>query len=330
MAETLLSIEDLKTYFYTKSGVVKAVDGVSFSIEKGKTLGVVGESGSGKSITAMSILQLIQSPPGRIVSGRIMFDGVNLLELSPKEIRKIRGNEISMIFQDTMTSLNPVLTVGEQLSEVIMLHRKLDKKDAQAKTVEMLGLVGLPDPGKRVKSYPHELSGGMRQKVMIAMALSCNPKLLIADEPTTALDVTMQAQILELMNDLKEKLNTSIMMITHDLGIIAGICDYVVIMYAGKLVEYAGIEDVFKSPQHPYTLGLLASLPKIEEEHSESRLKAIEGFPPDPRNMPFGCSFAPRCRKAVERCFREQPVSREFNERHLVSCHLVASKLNRG
>ena len=328
MAETLLSIEDLRTYFYTEAGVVKAVDGVSFSIEKGKTLGVVGESGSGKSITAMSILQLIPSPPGRIAGGRIMFEGVNLLEKTPEEIRKIRGNEISMIFQDPMTSLNPVLTVGEQLIEVIVLHQKLDQKAAREKAAEMLGLVGIPDPDKRLKAYPHEFSGGMRQRAMIAMALSCNPKLLIADEPTTALDVTIQAQILELMNDLKEKLNTSIMMITHDLGVIAEICDDVVVMYAGKPVEYADVETIFASPQHPYTWGLLASLPKVEGENRQ-RLEAIEGLPPDLRNMPPGCPFAPRCPKAVEICFREQPVSREIVQGHSVACHLTGSKLSR-
>jgi len=328
VAETLLSIEDLKTYFYTDAGVVKAVDGVSFSIEKGKTLGVVGESGSGKSITAMSILQLIPSPPGRIAGGRIIFEGVNLLEKSPEEIRKIRGNEISMIFQDPMTSLNPVLTVGEQLTEVIILHQKLDKKAARIKAAEMLGLVGIPDPDKRLKAYPHEFSGGMRQRAMIAMALSCNPKLLIADEPTTALDVTIQAQILELMNDLKAKLNTSIMMITHDLGVIAEICDDVVVMYAGKPVEYADVQTIFTSPQHPYTWGLLASLPKIEGENRQ-RLEAIEGLPPDLRNMPPGCPFAPRCPKAVEICFREQPVSREIVQGHSVACHLTGSKLSR-
>ena len=328
MAETLLSIEDLRTYFYTEAGVVKAVDGVSFSIEKGKTLGVVGESGSGKSITAMSILQLIPSPPGRIAGGRIMFEGVNLLEKTPEEIRKIRGNEISMIFQDPMTSLNPVLTVGEQLIEVIVLHQKLDQKAAREKAAEMLGLVGISDPDKRLKAYPHEFSGGMRQRAMIAMALSCNPKLLIADEPTTALDVTIQAQILELMNDLKAKLNTSIMMITHDLGVIAEICDDVVVMYAGKPVEYADVETIFASPQHPYTWGLLASLPKVEGENRQ-RLEAIEGLPPDLRNMPPGCPFAPRCPKAVEICFREQPVSREIVQGHSVACHLTGSKLSR-
>ena len=328
MAETLLSIEDLRTYFYTEAGVVKAVDGVSFSIEKGKTLGVVGESGSGKSITAMSILQLIPSPPGRIAGGRIIFEGVNLLEKAPEEIRKIRGNEISMIFQDPMTSLNPVLTVGEQLTEVIILHQKLDKKAARIKAAEMLGLVGIPDPDKRLKAYPHEFSGGMRQRAMIAMALSCNPKLLIADEPTTALDVTIQAQILELMNDLKAKLNTSIMMITHDLGVIAEICDDVVVMYAGKPVEYADVQTIFTSPQHPYTWGLLASLPKIEGENRQ-RLEAIEGLPPDLRNMPPGCPFAPRCPKAMEICFREQPVSREIVQGHSVACHLTGSKLSR-
>lgn len=321
MAETLLAVEDLKTYFYTEAGVVKAVDGVSFTLKKGETLGVVGESGSGKSITAMSILQLIASPPGRIVGGKIIFNGENLLDKSPEEIRKIRGNEIAMIFQDPMTSLNPVLTIGEQLIEVIILHQKLDKKSAAKKAVEMLSLVGIPEAEKRLKAYPHQFSGGMRQRAMIAMALSCNPKLLIADEPTTALDVTIQAQILKLMNDLKERFHTSIMMITHDLGVVAEICDDVVVMYAGRPVEYADVNTLFESPLHPYTWGLLASLPRIDDREKK-RLEPIEGLPPDLVNMPPGCPFAPRCKKAMEICRVQRPEYREIKKGHLVACHL--------
>lgn len=321
MAETLLAVEDLKTYFYTEAGVVKAVDGVSFTLKKGETLGVVGESGSGKSITAMSILQLIASPPGRIVGGKIIFNGENLLDKSPEEIRKIRGNEIAMIFQDPMTSLNPVLTIGEQLIEVIILHQKLDKKSAAKKAVEMLSLVGIPEAEKRLKAYPHQFSGGMRQRTMIAMALSCNPKLLIADEPTTALDVTIQAQILKLMNDLKERFHTSIMMITHDLGVVAEICDDVVVMYAGRPVEYADVNTLFESPLHPYTWGLLASLPRIDDREKK-RLEPIEGLPPDLVNMPPGCPFAPRCKKAMEICRVQRPEYREIKKGHLVACHL--------
>ncbi len=320
MAENLLAIEDLKTYFYTPSGVVKAVDGVSFSLKKGETLGVVGESGSGKSITAMSILQLIPSPPGKIAGGRIVFNGDNLLEKSEEEIRRIRGNDISMIFQDPMTSLNPVLTIGEQLTEVIVLHQKLDKTAAAARAAEMLRLVGIPEAEKRLKSYPHEFSGGMRQRAMIAIALSCHPKLLIADEPTTALDVTIQAQILELMNDLKDKFETSIMLITHDLGVVAEVCDHVVVMYAGRPVEYADVETLFEAPLHPYTWGLLASLPKIEER-GKQRLEAIEGTPPDLRHMPTGCAFAPRCSKAQTVCREKQPLYRQVREGHYVACH---------
>ncbi|HEX3031050.1 MAG TPA: ABC transporter ATP-binding protein [Bacillota bacterium] len=321
MAETLLAIENLKTYFYTEAGVVKAVDGVTFNLKKGETLGVVGESGSGKSITAMSILQLIPSPPGKIAGGKILFDGQNLLEKSPEEIRKIRGNEISMIFQDPMTSLNPVLTIGEQLVEVIALHQKLDRKAAQAKAAEMLGLVGIPEAAKRLKCYPHEFSGGMRQRAMIAMALSCNPKLLIADEPTTALDVTIQAQILDLMNELKQKFNTSIMMITHDLGVVAETCDDVVVMYAGSPVEYADAATLFEGPLHPYTWGLLDSLPKVDGDVKQ-RLEPIEGAPPDLLNMPEGCAFAPRCKKAMDKCHGEKPAYREIREGHFVACHL--------
>lgn len=316
-----MSIEDLKTYFYTPSGVVKAVDGVSFSLKKGETLGVVGESGSGKSITAMSILQLIPSPPGKISGGRIIFNGENLLEKNPEEIRKIRGNDISMIFQDPMTSLNPVLTIGQQLTEVIILHQKVDKTAATVKAAEMLRLVGIPEAEKRLKSYPHEFSGGMRQRAMIAMALSCHPKLLIADEPTTALDVTIQAQILDLMNELKEKLETSIMIITHDLGVVAELCNHVVVMYAGRPVEYTDVETLFETPLHPYTWGLLSSLPKIEEQ-GKHRLQAIEGAPPDLRYMPAGCAFAPRCGKATARCHEKQPQYRQVRDGHFIACHL--------
>lgn len=316
----LLEVRDLETHFYTEAGIVKAVNGVSFEIKKGKTLGIVGESGSGKSITAMSIMRLIESPPGKIVNGVINFKGSDLLKKSNKEMRNIRGNEIAMIFQDPMTSLNPVIKVGEQIAEAIELHQKLSKKDAWIKATEMLEKVGISEAKTRVNQYPHEFSGGMRQRVMIAMALSCNPELLIADEPTTALDVTIQAQILDLMGELKNQFNTSIIMITHDLGVVAEVCDEVLVMYAGKPVERADINTLFDNPKHPYTLGLFGSLPNVEED--VERLAPIDGMPPDLRNLPTGCSFAARCKDACEKCLKEVPVLKEIEKNHYVACHL--------
>lgn len=316
--ELLLKLEDLQTYFYTDDGVVKSVDGVSFDIFKGETLGVVGESGCGKSVTSLSIMRLIPIPPGKIAGGHIWFDGEDLVKKTEAEMRKIRGNDISMIFQEPMTSLNPVYTVGDQISEVIILHQKVSKKEALEQTVEMLRKVGIPSPEKRVHEYPHQLSGGMRQRVMIAMALSCNPKLLIADEPTTALDVTIQAQILELMKELKDEFNTAIMLITHDLGVVAEVCDRIAVMYAGKIVEYSDVETIFGRPQHPYTWGLLKSIPKLEGH--VGRLMTIEGVVPSPLNLPKGCTFNPRCRFSTDKCRESMPDIHEIRPGHSVRC----------
>ena len=295
----VLEVADLRTHFFTLDGVVKAVDGVSFSVENGETLGIVGESGCGKSITAMSILRLIASPPGRIVGGAIRFQGTNLLELDDVEMQQIRGNQISMIFQEPMTSLNPVLTVGKQISESLMLHRGLSKRAARNEAVEMLKLVNIPVPETRVDEYPHQLSGGMRQRVMIAMALACDPKVLIADEPTTALDVTIQAQILDLMVEIQEKLGTAVILITHDLGVVAENADRVVVMYAGKKVEEANVNELFGSPTHPYTKGLLGSVPRLDVRETAGsrpeRLNEIKGIVPSLNRLPPGCAYAPRC-----------------------------------
>ncbi|AZR73692.1 peptide ABC transporter ATP-binding protein [Anoxybacter fermentans] len=316
--ELLLKLEDLKTYFYTEDGVVRAIDGVNFEIYKGETLGVVGESGCGKSVTSLSIMRLIPNPPGKIVGGHIWFDGEDLLTKSEAEMRKIRGNDISMIFQEPMTSLNPVYTVGDQIAEAIILHQKVSKKEAMERAVEMLKKVGIPSPEKRVYEYPHQLSGGMRQRVMIAMALSCNPKLLIADEPTTALDVTIQAQILELMKELKEEFNTAIMLITHDLGVVAEVCDRVAVMYAGKVVEYSDVNTIFGNPRHPYTWGLLKSIPKLDSQ--VKRLLTIEGVVPNPLHLPEGCKFHPRCRFATDKCRESEPEIEELSPGHSVRC----------
>lgn len=314
----LLEVKDLKTYFYTDDGVVKAVDGVNFSVEAGKTIGIVGESGCGKSITAMSILRLIPDPPGRIVNGEIIFEGEDLTKVSDERIREIRGNNISMIFQEPMTSLNPVFTVGYQIGEVLMLHQKLNEEEARERAIEMISLVGIPNPERIVDEYPHQLSGGMRQRIMIAMALACQPKLLIADEPTTALDVTIQAQILELMNDLKNRLNTSIMLITHDLGVIAEMADHVIVMYSGKVVEDAPVLELFNNPKHPYTIGLMRSIPSLVQEGE--RLETIPGMVPNPLYLPKGCYFHPRCKFAIEECKHVQPELREIGPGHKAAC----------
>jgi peptide/nickel transport system ATP-binding protein/oligopeptide transport system ATP-binding protein len=309
---------DLKTYFSTDEGLVRAVDGVSFQVQQGRTLGVVGESGCGKSVASLSILRLIPSPPGRIAGGQIFFKGRDLLKLSEGQMRKIRGNEISMIFQEPMTSLNPVFTCGDQIVEAIVLHQGKTKKEAKARAVEMLKLVGIPSPQQRVDEYPHQLSGGMRQRVMIAMALSCNPSLLIADEPTTALDVTIQAQILELLAKLGEELAMSVMVITHDLGVIAEVADRVVVMYAGRVAEYADVDPLFNSPLHPYTVGLLQSIPRLGER--QDRLKVIPGVVPNPLNFPSACRFNPRCPLVEERCRTEEPNLEEHSPGHFVRC----------
>jgi oligopeptide/dipeptide ABC transporter ATP-binding protein len=323
MGEPLLEIRNLKTCFYTEDGVVPAIENVSFSLDKGETIGIVGESGSGKSVTALSVMRLIPNPPGRIECGEIIFEGENLLEKRMDQMRGIRGNDIAMIFQEPMTSLNPVLTVGDQIMEAIVLHQKLSKQDAKAKAVHMLRLVGIPSPERRVNDYPHQMSGGMRQRVMIAMALSCNPKLLIADEPTTALDVTVQAQILELMMALKDDLGTSVMLITHDLGVIAETADKVVVMYAGNVVEKAGVRELFREPAHPYTMGLLGSIPKLSED--SKRLQSIEGVVPSPFNMPKGCRFSPRCGHAMDICREREPVFAKIADGHHVSCWKYAA-----
>lgn len=306
MSEKLLEVKNLKTYFYTDDGVVKSVDGVSFSVEKGKTLGIVGESGCGKSITSLSIMQLVETPPGKIVDGEIIYEGEDLLKKNKEEMRKIRGGQIAMIFQEPMTSLNPVFTVGEQIMEALRIHTDLDKHQAKERAIEMLKLVKIPLAEKRFNEYPHQLSGGMRQRVMIAMALSCNPKLLICDEPTTALDVTIQAQILDLINELKEKLGTSIMMITHDLGVIAEVADDVMVMYAGRVVEYGSADAIYELPKHPYTAGLMDCIPKLSDA-DDKRLSVIEGMVPSFDQMPKGCAFCPRCTEAKKICAEKVP-----------------------
>lgn len=320
MAKDLVEFKNLKTYFYTEDGIVKAVNDVSFKIKEGETVGVVGESGCGKSVTSMSLMRLIPNPPGKIVDGDILFEGKSILALSDEEMREIRGNKISVIFQEPMTSLNPVFTVGDQISEAVILHQKLSKEEARNKAIEMIKLVGIPRAEELVDAYPHELSGGMRQRIMIAMALSCNPKLLIADEPTTALDVTIQAQILDLMRNIKEKLNTAIMLITHDLGVIAEMADYVVVMYAGKVAEEAPVKELFKEPMHPYTMGLLKSKPILNQE--EKRLYSIPGQVPNPIGMPDHCYFCDRCDKAIDICKKQIPPLKEVKPGHKVACWL--------
>ncbi|GAC1367196.1 MAG: ABC transporter ATP-binding protein [Ktedonobacteraceae bacterium] len=307
MAVNLLEVNNLKTYFFTRGGVVKAVDDVSFVMRPGETLGVVGESGCGKSVTALSIMRLIASPPGKIVAGEIHFNGEDILEKSQDELTDLRGSKISMIFQDPMTSLNPVFTVGYQIAETVKRHRG-DMSDDQAwkRALEMLDLVHIPESKRRAKNYPHEFSGGMRQRVMIAIALACNPQLLIADEPTTALDVTIQAQILELMKGLSQDFGTAVMLITHDLGVVAGTCQWVNVMYAGRIVESAPVQQIFETPAYPYTLGLLQSIPRLNEPRG-SRLTPIAGQPPDLAHPPVGCPYAPRCPKVQSRCRQERP-----------------------
>jgi len=321
MPEKLLTVKNLKTYFTTDSGTAKAVDGVSFSIDRGETLGLVGESGCGKSVTSLSIMRLIPDPPGKIVGGSIKFRGRNLIDLPDDEMREVRGNDIAMIFQEPMTSLNPVYTCGFQIDEAVRLHQNLDAEAARAKTVEMLQLVGMPDPEQRANEYPHQLSGGMRQRVMIAMALSCTPDVLIADEPTTALDVTIQAQILELLERLQSELGMAVLMITHDLGVIAEVADRVAIMYAGKIVETASVEQIFEHPRHPYTIGLLESIPKLHEK--TDKLSVIPGTVPDATRFPEGCRFAPRCSRAEDICRTREPALlavEQPGEEHAIAC----------
>jgi len=321
----LLEIKDLKTYFFTYEGVAKAVDGVTYRLGKGEPLGVVGESGCGKSVTALSILRLIPIPPGKVVGGEIFFKGKNLLDLPEDEMRKIRGNRISMIFQEPMTSLNPVFTVGNQIQETFRLHQGLSKRESLEKTVEMLQFVNIPTPEKCVERYPHELSGGMRQRVMIAMALACRPEILIADEPTTALDVTIQAQILDLMTKLKEELGMAIILITHNLGVIAEMVKRVLVMYAGKIVEEAKTKTLFEDSQHPYTMGLLKSIPRLGDKFrlGKIRLTEIPGVVPSLYNLPPGCKFSTRCPSVMDICREKEPELKEIGEGHYCSCWLT-------
>ena len=324
LASPLLEIENLQTHFFTAAGVVRAVDGVSYDVHNGETLGVVGESGCGKSVTALSVLRLVADPPGRIVGGTIRFVGTNLLDLTEREMEGIRGNDISMIFQEPMTSLNPLLTVGRQISEAIALHRGLSRRDAGDQAVEMLRRVHIPEPERRVHAYPHQLSGGMRQRVMIAMAVSCDPKVLIADEPTTALDVTIQAQILDLMRELQDRLGTAIILITHDMGVVAENADRVVVMYAGRKVEEASAKELFEYPGHPYTKGLLGSIPNLEvAAHTNARrarLNEIKGMVPSLANLPKGCTFAPRCGFATAECHAAYPPLLQHRDGHWIAC----------
>ena len=321
MSEKLLEIKDEKLSFFTPAGEVKALNGVSFSMNEGEVLGIVGESGSGKSVTAYSILGLT-AYPGKLIGGTIYFNGHQIEKMSEKEMRKIRGNEVSIIFQDPMTSLNPVYTIGNQITEVIRLHTGKGKKEAYDRAKELLELVGINEPTKRLKQYPHELSGGMRQRVMIAIALACEPKLLIADEPTTALDVTIQAQILELMQELRQKLGMSIIMITHDLGVVASMCERIAVMYAGHIVEYGTADEIFYEPKHEYTKGLINSIPKLSAQEIE-RLVPIEGQPVDLLNPPAGCPFAPRCANCMKICLREMPPKTELSDTHYSHCWLL-------
>lgn len=325
MEKMILEVKNLRTYFYTEEGVVHGVDNLNYQLREKETLAIVGESGCGKSVSSLSLLRIIQSPPGKIEEGsEILFDGKDLLKLSEKEMQSIRGNEISMIFQEPMTSLNPVMTVGQQMYQILHYHQKMNKKEARGRTVEMLQFVGIPSPEMVVDEYPHQLSGGMRQRVMIAMALSCNPRVLIADEPTTALDVTIQAQILKLMADLRERFGTSIVLITHDMGIVAEMADNVLVMYAGQGIEYAGVKEIFAEPKHPYTEGLLKSIPKLHEE--VERLYAIKGSVPSAVNFPRGCRFAPRCEKCTELCKEKEPPFYELADGRKVRCHLYAEQ----
>ncbi|WP_370832469.1 ABC transporter ATP-binding protein [Clostridium sp.] len=323
----ILEFDNLKTYFFTDTGTVKAVDGVTFSIPKGATVGIVGESGCGKSVTSLSTMRLLQGPQGQIVGGEIRFNNkntnkcVDITKLPLKDMQKIRGNEISMIFQEPMTSLNPVFTIGDQLAEPIELHNpKIKRQDLEKKIIDLLKLVGIADPEGIINRYPHELSGGMKQRIVIAMALCCDPQLIVADEPTTALDVTIQAQVLDLLRDLKQKINASIMLITHDLGVVASMCDYVVVMYAGRVIEKGTVHEIFKDPKHPYTIGLIKSLPSLN--FGSEKLYSIPGNVPNPINMPNHCYFKNRCDKCFDTCFGDYPSIKKITETHEVSCYL--------
>ena len=324
--EMVLDVKNLQTVFFTNSGLFKAVDDVSFSVRRGETLAIVGESGCGKSVTALSVMRLVPDPPGRVVGGTVTLEGTELLGLDADEMRAIRGNRISMIFQEPMTSLNPVMRIGDQITEAVRLHRSMTSKEAWNKAVEMLRLVRIPEPERRAREYPHQLSGGMRQRAMIAMALACRPALLIADEPTTALDVTIQAQILALIVDLQKELGTGLILITHDLGVVAQTAQRVIVMYAGKKVEEASVEALFENPRHPYTRGLMASMPAVisQGSNSDARLTEIPGMVPSLTNLPPGCAFAPRCGLAIDRCRAEYPPLQEWDVNHLAACWRAA------
>jgi oligopeptide transport system ATP-binding protein len=322
----LLEVDELKTQFFTQDGVVKAVNGVSFYVDQGETLGIVGESGCGKSVSVLSVMRLIPQPPGKIVGGEVEFDGRDLLEVSDDEVRQVRGNRIAMIFQDPMTSLNPVLTIGRQIGEALELHLDMKREEARKRSAELLEMVGIPNAADRLDDYPHQFSGGMRQRAMIAMALACNPQLLIADEPTTALDVTIQAQIIELIKRLRDEIGMAIIWITHDLGVVAGLADRVMVMYAGFIVEEAPVKEVYGDPRHPYTLGLLGSLPRLDEIR-EDKLKSIEGLPPDLIELPEGCPFAARCDYVLEKCFVDRPELEPVGPRHRIACWVDVTKV---
>lgn len=316
---SLLEVKDLQTHFFTQDGVVRAVNGISYNLDKGETLGIVGESGSGKSVGVLSLLKLIPTPPGKIVGGEVRFDGQDLVHLNDRDIRRIRGNRIGMIFQDPMTSLNPVLTIGHQISEALELHLGLDSAASRKRTIELLNLVGIPSAENRLDDYPHQFSGGMRQRVMIAMGLSCNPQILIADEPTTALDVTIQAQIVELVKQLRDEMEMAIIWISHDLGVVAGLADRVIVMYAGLIVEEAPVKELFANPRHPYTLGLIHSLPRVDQG-AKQRLESIEGLPPDLIDYPQGCPFHARCRYRIDKCATERPPLEAVGVDHKSAC----------
>ena len=325
--EKILEVRNLQAHFRTDAGIVKAVDGVSFDLHKGEMLAIVGESGSGKSVTNLAIMNLIPNPPGKIVGGEVIFNGQDILKMDKKAIRQIRGNKISMIFQDPMTSLNPFLKISTQMIETIRLHQGLSKKDARERAIEMLKLVGIPAAEKRIDCYPHQFSGGMRQRVMIAMGLSCDPEVLIADEPTSALDVTIQAQILELIGDLSARLGTAVIMITHSLGLVAGMCDSVCVMYAGRVVEQGGVDELFSNPVHPYTRGLIKSVPRMDKKNT-GRLFSISGQPPNVIDLPPCCPFYPRCSEALPQCKTQYPSSYDFSPSHRASCWLCANQKN--
>ena len=317
---TLLEVKNLRTQFFTQDGVVHAVNGISYTLNEGETLAIVGESGCGKSVGVMSLIRLIPQPPGKIVDGEVLFDGRDLLKLDEDDLRSVRGNRIAMIFQDPMTSLNPVLTIGQQVGEALQLHLGMSKQQARQRSIELLEMVGIPDARKRIDDYPHQFSGGMRQRVMIAMGLSCNPQILIADEPTTALDVTIQAQITDLVKRLKNEVGMAIIWITHDLGVVAGLAERVLVMYAGYIIEEAGVYDLYANPRHPYTLGLLRSIPRLDETQRRAKLQPIEGLPPDLIDPPKGCPFAPRCSYRIDDCWEKNPSLETIERNHRVAC----------